>query len=126
MPKLLALRVAEEAQADIVEIAQWTERIFGPAAAERYSSLIEQALADLTTSPTRLGAQESKRAAETLWTYHLNLSRDRVVGPRVQTPRHLLLYRFDQQTLTLLRVLHERRDLPRHIVRASSPRKGER
>lgn len=49
-------------------------------------------------------------------TYHLELSRGRVKGPAVKAPRHLLLYRRrDEHVIEVGRVIHDARDLMRHL-----------
>ena len=48
--------------------------------------------------------------------YHLQFSRDHIVGSRVKDPRHFLLYRIDSPvTTTVARVLHDQFDLSRHL-----------
>jgi len=48
-----------------------------------------------------------------LW--HCSQSRQRALGEKVRTPRHVLLCRWDGDTLVIGRVLHERMDPTRHV-----------
>ena len=52
------VRIASPAFADIGNIWDWTVEHFGHAAALRYESLIDQAIADLAENPDRPGAKE--------------------------------------------------------------------
>ena len=52
-------------------------------------------------------------------TYHLELSRTRMTGQGVKEPRHFLLYRRRPDgVIEIARVLHEARDLARHLPEA--------
>ena len=53
--------------------------------------------------------------ADGVKTYHLRFSRNRVKGERVKRPRHFLLYRVTGNLVEVARVLHDSRDLERHI-----------
>jgi toxin ParE1/3/4 len=49
-------------------------------------------------------------------TYHLSFSRSRAAGPAVKEPRHFLLYRLrDDGVIEVARILHDGRDLQRHL-----------
>ena len=49
-------------------------------------------------------------------TYHLSLSRRRVSRPGVKEPRHFLLYRLrGEGVIEVARILHDGRDLQRHL-----------
>lgn len=106
------------ASSDIREALKWTVEKFGKRAAVRYRALLKQALRDIEADPQRPGVQERPELAEGVHTHHLRLSRDRArtaVGI-VNTPRHFVIYRRrDQATIEILRVLHDARDLERHL-----------
>ena len=88
---------------------------FGAAAADRYEALIGQALADIREDPFRLGAAKRPDLPDAIYSYHLAASRDRVPGGRVHTPRHFVLYRVLGFRVEVLRLLHDSRDLARHV-----------
>ncbi len=48
-------------------------------------------------------------------TYHLTFSRKGVEGKVVKAPRHLILYRLNSASLEVGRILHDSRDLDRHL-----------
>ena len=111
------LRVAGPARRDIVDILRWSGEQFGAAAALRYDALIRQALCDLRTDPNRPGSRERPDLmASGARTYHLFFSRDHVSGDRVKQPRHFLLYRVRPDgVIEVARILHDSRDLERHL-----------
>ena len=97
---------------------------FGEAAALRYKTLIAQALEDLGSNPIRPGSQErADIPLENARTYHLSFSRDRVQSEnRVKEPRHLLLYRIMPNGIVqIARILHDSRDIQRHIPEEFRP-----
>lgn len=85
------------------------------AAADRYAALIRQALRDVQTDPGRPGAKVRPDLAPNAYVYHLALSRDRVAGDPVKTPRHFVLYRFAGGAVEFARILHDSRDLALHL-----------
>ena len=113
----LELRIADRARRDIRGILSWTEKEFGKGAKLRYEALLIQALGDIVADPDRPGSMERPEImAAGARTYHLEFSRARVKGPRVKAPRHFLLYRRrDEHTLEVARVVHDSRDLARHL-----------
>ena len=105
---------------DVRELLRWTVLTFGEAARFRYQELIKQAVRDIGADPERLGSQERPEIMVSgARTYHLELSRNRVSGPKVHEPRHLLLYRRRADGLIeVARILHDGRDLQRHLPEA--------
>ena len=102
---------------DLSGVMEWTVKEFGARAARRYDALIKQALKDIAADPERPGSKERPEIMiEGARTYHLSLSRSRVSGPGVKEPRHFLLYRRrDAGVIEVARILHEGRDLQRHL-----------
>lgn len=83
----------------------------------RYSTLIRQALLDIEADHERPGSKERPEImAAGARTYHISLSRARMSGVRVKEARHFLLYRRrDDGVIEVARVLHDARDLARHL-----------
>jgi toxin ParE1/3/4 len=83
----------------------------------RYKALIRQALLDVEADPERPGSlKRTEIMVEGARTYHISLSRTRMSGPMVKEPRHFLLYRCRQDgVVEVARLLHDSRDLPRHL-----------
>lgn len=100
---------------DIQDIVLWSEDQFGRAAADRYAALIAQALRDVQADPVRPGAQARPDLAPNAYIYHLTFSRERVAGKTVKAPRHFVLYRFAGEAVEFARLLHDSRDLARHL-----------
>jgi toxin ParE1/3/4 len=108
-------RLSPEAEADFTDILDWSEATFGQGAALRYAELIIQALRDLQADPARPGAKQRPELPQGVFVYHLAGSRARVAGDRVKTPRHFVLYRVLAGRVEVLRLLHDSRDLARHV-----------
>jgi toxin ParE1/3/4 len=65
--------------------------------------------------PTRTGAKARPDLAPHAYVYHLTFSRERMDAKRVKAPRHFLLYRHVDEKVECARLLHDSRDLARHI-----------
>ena len=116
-PKKYDVRLTGPARRDLSGLMEWTVQEFGERAALRYDTLIKQALKDIGADPERPGSKERPeimvRGART---YHLECSRNRVSGSKVKEPRHFLLYRRrDDGVIEVARILHDGRDLQRHL-----------
>jgi len=110
--------LAPAAQGDIRQALLWSRERFGERAAVRYRELLKQAICDIAAEPRQPGSLARPELAPGIRTCHLFFSRDRVSGesPGVRQPRHLLVYRGrGRDTLDIVRVLHEARDLERHL-----------
>jgi toxin ParE1/3/4 len=107
------------ARADIQELLAWTREWFGEAAVARYAGLLKQALRDIAADPCRPGCRKRPELGPGIFTYHLLLSARAArsgSGP-VKKPRHFLLYRKrGEKVVDVLRVLHDARDLERHLL----------
>lgn len=116
-PKDHEVRLTGPAQRDLSEVMEWTVKKFGERAAIRYDALLKQALKDIGTDPERQGSRERPEIMiKGVRTYHLELSRSRVDGPGVKAPRHLLVYRHRVDgVIEVARILHDGRDLARHL-----------
>jgi toxin ParE1/3/4 len=114
VPKIV---VAPEARRDVMAIRKWTEKTFGKDAAIRYEALIAQALRDIVADPERPGSQDRPDLGIGVRGYHLSLSRDRARTSLgiVHNPRHFVIYRRGPTATDILRILHDSRDLARHL-----------
>ncbi len=113
----LSVRLSPAARSDIRAALIWTREHFGESAATRYQKLIQQGIADIAGDPGRPGATERPELAPGIRTYHLLFSRERAggAGAVVKRPRHFLVYRPRPDRIDVVRVLHDARDLARHI-----------
>lgn len=120
--------LAPAADRDILGILRWTHQQFGEQASIRYEHLIATAITDIAEYADRPGVKERPDLAPGLFTYHLAYSRERTAASsrRVKRPRHFLVFRHkDAQTVEILRVLHDRMDLERHLpARTPAKRSG--
>jgi toxin ParE1/3/4 len=114
----LRIVLAPAARSDIREALMWIQERFGERGAARYRDLLKQALRDVAADPERLGSKERPDLARGVRTYHLFFSRDRARGSLgvVKKPRHFLVYRRrGEAVIDVVRVLHDARDLERHL-----------
>jgi toxin ParE1/3/4 len=100
---------------DIQSVIAWSEEHFGVEAADRYGALIRQAISDLLQNPVRPGSKTRGDLARDAYVYHLMFSRDRVHGQPVKNPRHVIVYRYAGKRVEFARLLHDSRDLERHL-----------
>lgn len=114
----LRIVLAPAARSDIREALMCSQERFGERAAARYRDLLKQALRDIAADPERPGSKERPDLARGVRTYHLFFSRDRARGDLgvVKKPRHFLVYRRrGEAVIDVVRVLHDARDLERHL-----------
>ena len=110
--------LAPAARKDIREALIWSQERFGERAAARFRELLKQALRDIAVDPGRPGSRERPDLARGIRTYHLMFSRNHARGELrvVQQPRHFLIYRRRGENLIdVVRILHDARDLERHL-----------
>ncbi len=103
------------ARQDIRDILLWSLQKFGRDASQRYRELLIHALRDLTSDPERPGSRARPELEHSARTYHLALSRSSVPSKRVKAPRHFILYRIRSTGIEIGRILHDSRDLLRHL-----------
>lgn len=116
--RILRIVLAPAARTDIREALMWSQERFGERAAARYGDLLKQALRDIAADPERPGSKERPDLARGVRTYHLFFSRDRARSDLglVRKPRHFLVYRLrGEAVINVVRVLHDVRDLERHL-----------
>lgn len=111
------IRITRAARRDMIAVMRWSLREFGEDAALRYDALLTQAFTDLGQDPERPGSQQRPDLAKGVFVYHLRFSRDRARSALgvVNHPRHFVIYRRRDRVIEILRVLHDARDLQRHL-----------
>jgi toxin ParE1/3/4 len=100
------LRVAAPARDDLRGVLEWSETVFGEEARARYEELITRAISMLLADPLSPGVHARLELLTHAHFFHLKSVAQRTV----RQPRHVLYFTFDESTLVLLRVLHERQD----------------
>lgn len=110
------LIITDPARDDLADIRRYTRERWGEHTLDAYDALLKQALLDIRDDPNRPGSKDrSDELLAPIRSYHIALSRGRA-GSRIKAPRHILLYFEPQQdTVVLSRVLHDSRDLARHL-----------
>ncbi|MEO8125447.1 MAG: type II toxin-antitoxin system RelE/ParE family toxin [Bryobacteraceae bacterium] len=109
--------LSPESRGDLKETLKWTLAKFGADAALRYENLIVQALRDIEEDRHRPGSLDRSDLQPGVRAYHLSFSRDRARSAlgAVHNPRHFVIYRSREAKIEILRILHEGRDLQRHL-----------
>lgn len=102
------VRLIAAAAADLQDIGDWTTQQFGAAQADRYGTLLADAIRALRAGPSTAGAKARPELGSHLYTLHLGRS-----------GRHFILFRVvdteDGRQIAVLRVLHDARDIARHV-----------
>jgi toxin ParE1/3/4 len=113
---LRKFRLLERARLDVRIIHTHTEERFGAGVRARYERLINAAFRDLCENPARPGVKSRAGLPAHVRLYHIRYSRERVAKRgRVARPRHLIVFRADDEWIEILRVLHDSMDLERHL-----------
>jgi toxin ParE1/3/4 len=112
------LRLARQAEEDIVTILSWSLKRFGETAKRRYETLLTVALCALCDNFERYGSIARPELGEGIRTYHLRYSRYEAWGLEgvVGRPRHLIVYRLASDgELEVVRILHDRMEIRCHL-----------
>jgi toxin ParE1/3/4 len=108
--------LTHSAHADLREIIRWSLDEFGRDAAVRYNHLMFSGFREIAANPELPASRAFEKGAVRL--FHLRHCRDREVSGRggVKMPRHFIAYRRSASGgVEILRVLHDRMDLGRHL-----------
>jgi len=110
------LFVAPRAQRDIDATLAESATRHGRHAARRYRRLIALAIEALHEQPDRPAARPAE--IDDLRLYALRVAtRQLGADDLVRSPPHVVVFRFDAQTVEIVRLLHEAMDLPDHLQR---------
>lgn len=108
MSKSWQLRLADQAELDLQDIAVWTAQNFGPRQADDYIETVTQAIEALYDGPAILGARERDDIGPGIRTLH--------VARFGRKGRHFVVFKAaESQTIDVLRLLHDSMDLPKHL-----------
>jgi len=103
------------ALSDLSAIRDYTLQNFGEAVWRSYTALLRQSFKDIRNDPYRLGSKERPEIGQGVRSYHISHSRTRAQAD-VKAARHFVLYYLPQEVdIVISRVLHDARDLARHI-----------
>lgn len=102
-----------KARADIKAIRAYSRRVFGAGAQEQYGALMKRAFVMLCANPQRIGVQH-REDLPGFNLFHLRLARTRGTAPK--DARHIIVFTYDDVTLTIVRVLHDSMDVTQQIT----------
>jgi len=92
---------------------QHSRKMFGSRATRAYEALIRRGLRLLCADPKRTGVVVNDELQEGIYLFHLRHARARGVAPK--QARHIIVFTYDDATLTILRVLHESMDVTQRV-----------
>ena len=107
-------RILGSARRDLASILAYSRFQFGTDRAQRYESLVLRAFAIVRDQPLAEVSRPHGNDESGLRTLHLR----NVPQPKpksVRKPRHLIVFRVQADRITVVRILHERMELERHI-----------
>lgn len=108
MSRNWVVRLTHQAELDVLDITQWTAEQFGALQADQYIETISLALEALTNGPETPGIKNRNELAPNICTLH--------IARYGRKARHFVVFRVsEEQVLDILRILHDRMDLSRHI-----------
>ena len=102
------VRLGAVAEVDFANILKWTTETFGARQSRVYRDTIVQAIGELTDGPNVAGSRARDEIMAGLRTLH--------VARRGHRGSHFLMYRAASSgTIEIVRILHDRMDLQRHV-----------
>lgn len=104
------IRKGAAVNADFASILRWTRHHFGNEQTRIYAKTLSAALRDLRAGPQIIGSHPCPDVADDIYTLH--------VARQGRSGRHVVVFRVnhDQHQIDILRILHDRMDLPRHLT----------
>ena len=102
------VRLGAAAEVDFANILKWTTENFGARQSRVYRDALIQAIGELAAGPDVAGSRARDEIMAALRTLH--------VARRGRRGSHFLMYRAaPNSTIEIVRILHDRMDLPRHV-----------
>ena len=102
------VRLGAAAELDFAAILRWTTEEFGASQSRRYRDTLIAAIGELADGPEVAGSRARDEIKRGLRTLH--------VARHGRRGSHILLYRAAPgTTIEIVRILHDRMDLPRHL-----------
>jgi toxin ParE1/3/4 len=102
------IRLAQQAELDLFGITVWTLENFGDEQAQKYAETLSLAIEALEGSPEIMGAIAREDMGPGIRILH--------VARQGRKGRHFLVFRAaPEQTMDVLRLLHDNMDLTRHV-----------
>ena len=112
MSSVWRVRLAEQAELDLLGITLWTLENFGAQQAQAYAKTLSLAIEALHDGPEILGAAVREDIGFGVRALH--------VARQGRKGRHFVVFRIaPERTIEVLRLLHDSMDLPRHLPAAN-------
>ena len=109
MNNVWLVQLTDMAEVDLIGIKIWTIEKFGAPQATKYLELIASALEDLMIGPKPIGSKPREDIGPNIRSLH--------VQRKGNKGRHLLVFKeAKNQTIQVLRLLHDSMDLARHSL----------
>ncbi|GLR88106.1 hypothetical protein GCM10007857_48180 [Bradyrhizobium iriomotense] len=110
------VRLGAAAEVDFANILKWTTENFGARQSRVYRDTLVRAIGELADGPDVAGSKARDEIMPGLRTLH--------VARRGRRGSHFLMYRVaPRSTIEIVRILHDRMDLQRHVP--STPDEGK-
>jgi toxin ParE1/3/4 len=111
------VRLGAAAELDFANILKWTAENFGLRQAQLYRDTLVQAIGALSDGPEVAGSKDRHEIMPGLRTLH--------VARHGRRGSHFLMYReAASETIEIVRILHDRMDLQRHVPFAAEESDG--
>lgn len=107
---MFSVRLTSAAERDIAAVLARNRSEFGAVAARRYAAVLDMTVADIARDPTGAGSHPLPGSQRGTRTRHFASSN----RTRVQSPRHLVMYRVESDTVQILHIPREPMDVPRY------------
>ena len=107
------VRLGAAAELDFANILKWTTENFGARQSRAYQNTLVQAIGELADGPDVSGSKAQDEIMSGLRTVH--------VARQGRRGSHFLMYRvvtettIEETTIEIVRILHDRMDLQRHL-----------
>jgi toxin ParE1/3/4 len=112
MSSVWRVRLAEQAERDLLNITRWTVENFGVQQAKAYAETLSLAIEALHGGPEILGTTVREDIGSGIRTLHIRR--------QARKGRHFVVFRAaPEQTIEVLRLLHDSMDLARHLSSAN-------
>jgi toxin ParE1/3/4 len=113
MSNFWRVQLTDMAGVDLISIKIWTTEIFGAPQAAKYLEVIASAIEDLTIGPKPIGSKSREDIGPNIRSLH--------VQRKGNKGRHLLVYKeAKNQTIQVLRLLHDSMDLKGHSLESKT------
>jgi|GEM_PF-1970362 len=113
------LVIEPPARTEIKKIRAYSRRVFGEGAQHKYGALMQRAFDMLCNDPARPNVQQREDLPRAPFLFHLRHARTRGAAPK--QARHIIVFTYDDATLTILRVLHDSMDVEQRVSDEDQP-----